>query len=976
MRPRRWPSLARAGGVDRVRAPFAAVPLATQSEGVATTAAVDWHARNLRGAGAKVAIIDVGFAGYHDRIAAGELPPTLAARDFCGGAMGAPDPHGTAVAEIVHEMAPAAQLSLICIETEVDLAQAVEYVKANGITIVNHSVGWLNTARGDGSGAAGTPDALVADARANGVLWINSAGNSALAHWSGPFSDPDGNRRHNFAGSDEGNSLALAPGKQICGFLKWDAWPVTDQDFNLYLELNGMPVAWSFEPQDGAHPPAERVCYSNGSSATQTVSFVIERVGDATTPRFDLFVSIGGLLQYGAPAGSILEPATSPHVFTVGAICWQNSSLEPYSSRGPTIDGRVKPDLAAPSAVSSAQYGPFSACATSAFTGTSSSAPHVAGAAALWKGLLPLSTVDDLRTMLQADAADLGAFGIDSTYGAGRLRLPTSTATATTLAGAGSATKTTAPVAATVNARGLPTTFVWQYGTAPGTYGAETAPVAAGSGRTDASYAHVLTGLSAARTYYFRVKTTNLFGVSYGAERSVTTLAAQPPTVLLGPPVLGATRATIVGAVNPNETATTYSIQWGRTPAYELGQTARIDIGGGVHDVPISHTLTGLVRNTVYRYRVVAESADGTTDSGERVFTTAVEAAPTVTTGAATSLTSSSAQIAGVVNPRGEQTTYTVQYGPTAAYGAQSAPVAVGFGSAPVDVATTLGGLAASTTYHYRIVASNAVGTTHGLDATLTTGAAPPGGGGSGGGGGVAGDVEVSFAASSLTPAVNEVVEVRVFVRNKSQDLAARGLRAAIGLPVGTTLLGPPAFDRGSGCTGAAVLDCNLDYLPGATTTLLRFSLNVGAAGRKSISVALTSTADPDEANNTGVLALDVRGGQGPTALTTAAAPRVRAGNNRANVLNGTSGPDLLRGLGGDDWLLGLGGADKLFGGAGNDHLVGGPGRDVLDGGTGKDRIEARDKARDVIRCGPGRDTVIADRVDSVARTCEVVRRR
>ncbi len=469
-------------------------------------------------------------------------------------------------------MAPAAQLSLICIETEVDLAQAVEYVKANGITIVNHSVGWLNTARGDGSGAAGTPDALVADARANGVLWINSAGNSALAHWSGPFSDPDGNRRHNFAGSDEGNSLALAPGKLICGFLKWDAWPVTDQDFSLYLELNGMPVAWSFEPQDGAHPPAERVCYSNGSSATQTVSFVIERVGDATTPRFDLFVSIGGLLQYGSPAGSILEPATSPHVFTVGAICWQSSALEPYSSRGPTIDGRVKPDLAAPSAVSSAQYGPFSACATSAFTGTSSSAPHVAGAAALWKGLLPLSSVNDLRAMLQADAADLGPSGIDSTYGAGRLRLPTSTATATTLAGAGSATKTTAPVAATVNARGLPTTFVWQYGTAPGTYGAETAPVAAGSGRTDTSYAHVLTGLSAARTYYYRVKTTNLFGVSYGAERSVTTLAAQPPTVSLGAPVIGATRATIVGAVNPNETATTYFIQWGRTPPTSWGR--------------------------------------------------------------------------------------------------------------------------------------------------------------------------------------------------------------------------------------------------------------------------------------------------------------------------------------------------------------------------------------------------------------------
>ena len=60
-------------------------------------------------------------------------------------------------------MAPSAQLFLICVESEVGLANAVGYAKANGITIVNHSVGWFNTSRGDGTGGAGTPDAIVAD---------------------------------------------------------------------------------------------------------------------------------------------------------------------------------------------------------------------------------------------------------------------------------------------------------------------------------------------------------------------------------------------------------------------------------------------------------------------------------------------------------------------------------------------------------------------------------------------------------------------------------------------------------------------------------------------------------------------------------------------------------------------------------------------------------------------------------------------
>ena len=70
--------------------------------------------------------------------------------------MGAPEPHGTAVAEIVHEMAPGAQLYLICIDTRGRPQDTPRtYAKTNGITIVNHSVGWFNSGRGDGSGGAG-----------------------------------------------------------------------------------------------------------------------------------------------------------------------------------------------------------------------------------------------------------------------------------------------------------------------------------------------------------------------------------------------------------------------------------------------------------------------------------------------------------------------------------------------------------------------------------------------------------------------------------------------------------------------------------------------------------------------------------------------------------------------------------------------------------------------------------------------------
>ncbi|TMK96003.1 MAG: hypothetical protein E6G42_00640 [Actinobacteria bacterium] len=68
-------------------------------------------------------------------------------------------------------------------------------------------------------------------------------------------------------------------------------------------------------------------------------------------------------------------------------------------------------------------------------------------------------------------------------------------------------------------------------------------------------------------------------------------------------------------------------------------------------------------------------------------------------------------------------------------------------------------------------------------------------------------------------------------------------------------------------------------------------------------------------------------------------------------------------------------GDDLLFGGPGADLLDGGPGRDYLDGGPGPDTILAADGARDTIRCGPGRDRVFADRVDTVSRDCEIVSR-
>jgi len=119
----------------------------------------------------------------------------------------------------------------------------------------------------------------------------------------------------------------------------------------------------------------------------------------------------------------------------------------------------------------------------------------------------------------------------------------------------------------------------------------------------------------------------------------------------------------------------------------------------------------------------------------------------------------------------------------------------------------------------------------------------------------------------------------------------------------------------------------------------------------------------------------------------------VIVGFANSDHLEGERGNDTLFGRGGDDLLHGRTGDDRLFGEAGDDELQGGRGRDALDGGpgddrltggysadrlrggAGRDRIVALDGTRDIVDCGPGRDTAIVDRRDRVSKNCERVLR-
>ena len=103
----------------------------------------------------------------------------------------------------------------------------------------------------------------------------------------------------------------------------------------------------------------------------------------------------------------------------------------------------------------------------------------------------------------------------------------------------------------------------------------------------------------------------------------------------------------------------------------------------------------------------------------------AAESKPAVSTGGAKSVSYSSATLTGTINPHGSNTSYYFQYGPTKAYGGQTAIADAGAGSSGVKVSLPITGLQPITTYHYRLVGVNGGGATIGEDHTLLTSKVP-----------------------------------------------------------------------------------------------------------------------------------------------------------------------------------------------------------------------------------------------------------
>jgi hypothetical protein len=414
-------------GVSFMKTSDPLIPAAVESQGVSLTGADTYHNANYDGTGVKVAVVDVGFQYLSDAISNHELPSNVVKIDCTGASCvssdfsSETDNHGTAVAEVIHDMAPGALLYLIKVADKLDLSDAKDYAIQNGIRIINLSGGYLNQNFYDGQCWSTNAVCTANDAHAHNILWVNSAGNEAQRHYEAEFMDPDDNGWHNVSGSGETIKISANDGDTIKVYLTWDAWSAPD-DYDLYLYDSLFNVVdSSLNPQTGSpsQEPTELISYPVPTNEGGFYYLAIYKNPSASAHLLELY-SVNHDLSSTvvSSASSLLNPADAASVLAVGAISysyWSTGPQEVYSSQGPTTDGRIKPDIMGPDNVSNSIEG--------FFAGTSASSPHIAGAAALILQKNPVLSVDQLRNSLTTTASHLGSPVPNNIYGYGRLNL-------------------------------------------------------------------------------------------------------------------------------------------------------------------------------------------------------------------------------------------------------------------------------------------------------------------------------------------------------------------------------------------------------------------------------------------------------------------------------------------------------------------------------------------------------------------------
>ena len=374
--------------------------------GPQTHGSIPWNQAGYSGQGIKVGVIDAnfGFKGFRDLMGI-ELPSTVQARCYTDVGRFTQNPtdcenavsggiHGTLLAEAVMDIAPEASLYIATPLSLGDLRTAVDWMVSQGVSVI--VMGEIYEFDGPGNGTSPfsySPLRTVDRAVAGGIIWVNAAGNDAQRTWFGPPSVGSLGIMY-FSGFDIANDMLLEAGDAILVDMRWDdRWGGATRDFDVcvfHRDIRGIGDC-SLDLQSGGAGDVPHELLRFEPPVDGAYEVVVFHYSGSLPGWVQLIVSGDvGTIEHYTGNGSIGNPAESanPGLLAVGAAPWYNvQTIEPYSSWGPTPDGRVKPDIVGADCGATALI-PLDEN-NEGFCGTSQSAPHVAGMAALVRQRFP-----------------------------------------------------------------------------------------------------------------------------------------------------------------------------------------------------------------------------------------------------------------------------------------------------------------------------------------------------------------------------------------------------------------------------------------------------------------------------------------------------------------------------------------------------------------------------------------------------------
>jgi PKD repeat protein len=470
--------------LPEVRSVRTVLPPITAAGSVDTEGDALLRAEDLRnttgynGTGVKIGVISDGVDHLDDAVLTGDLPPDV---EVLSNTLGGDE--GTAMLEIIHDIAPGASLFFHdCGGDVISFDEAFLALADAGCTIICDDIVYLDEPYFDESTAAPLGGVRLLAAEGD-VLLVSSAGNFGLSHYQGEYRDA-GNRYHTH---DFGGSVLLpfdvSPASPAFVVLQWDdPWATSANDYDLYVwDSTGSLVGMSTIVQEGNGTPIEVVSFTNPDPFIATYYGGVTLVGGS--PRLlEIYTFYGAVSpDYNTPSDSIFGHPAYTGVVTVGAIDFQDA-LRQYSSQGPvtilfpTPEERAKPDLMATDGVQVTGAGGF----PNPFYGTSASAPHVAGIAALLMGQDPALNASGFVDALVSSSPDAGLPAYDPGYGYGKAdALVLSSVLSPPLIANFSASPTAGMVPLTVTftdlSGGSPDAWAWDFG--DGTISSDSNPV-------------------------------------------------------------------------------------------------------------------------------------------------------------------------------------------------------------------------------------------------------------------------------------------------------------------------------------------------------------------------------------------------------------------------------------------------------------------------------------------------------------------